>query len=147
MLKTINKHKLDILSTLCLVIVFAFVRIYESKIFYDPFLRYFKHDYMYESYPEYNSFLLYINLVFRYALNSIISLAILFILFRKKTFLKIALLLYSVALLILLAGFAITVNFISHEHYQYLFYIRRFLIQPLLLLLFIPAFYYQKKYT
>jgi exosortase F-associated protein len=37
------------------------------------------------------------------------------------------------------------VHFLDKENNFVLFYIRRFLIQPLFLLLFIPAFFYQKR--
>ena len=38
-------------------------------------------------------------------------------------------------------------NYTKNPNFMILFYIRRFLIQPLLLVLFIPAFFYQKKLT
>ena len=90
---------------------------------------------------------LYLNLIFRYFLNTLISLAILQVLYHKKAYLKLALVFYSISLVCLLIAFSIAINFTDFKDYQYLFYIRRFLIQPLLLLLLIPAFYYQKKFA
>lgn len=147
MLKTLNKHKIDFLWTALLVVLLVLVRTFEKQLFYDPFLAYFKRDYLYQDFPEYDSIQLYLNLIFRYILNTLISLAILKILFHKKAYLKLALAFYSVSLVLLLIAFSLAINFTDFTDYQYLFYIRRFLIQPLLLLLLIPAFYYQKKFA
>ncbi len=147
MLKTLNKHKIDFLWTTLLVVLFALIRTFENELFYDPFLDYFKRTYLYEPFPKYDSVQLYLNLIFRYSLNTVISLAILQVLFHKKAYLKLALAFYSVSLVLLLIAFSLALNFTDFKDYQYLFYIRRFLIQPLLLLLLIPAFYYQKKFA
>lgn len=147
MLKILNKHKIDFLWTALLVVLLALVRTFENQLFYDPFLMYFKSDYLYQDFPKYDSIQLYLNLIFRYFLNTIISLAILQVLYHKKAYLKLALVFYSISLVCLLIAFSIAINFTDFKDYQYLFYIRRFLIQPLLLLLLIPAFYYQKKFA
>ena len=50
------------------------VRAFENELFYDPFLSFFKHDYLQANIPEFNAWLLFINHVFRYALNMLISI-------------------------------------------------------------------------
>lgn len=147
MLKTLNKHKIDFVWTTFLIALLALIRAFEQQLFYDPFLEYFKRTYLYEPFPEYNSIQLYLNLIFRYFLNTAISLIILQVLFHKKAYVKLAAVFYLVSLVFFLVAFSIAVNFSDHNNYQYLFYIRRFLIQPLLLILLIPAFYYQKKFA
>lgn len=147
MLKTLNRHKIDFVQTIFLVALLASVRAFEQDLFYDPFLEYFRRDYLYKAFPDYNSVQLYLNLIFRYILNSAISLLILKVLFHKKAYIKLAAVLYLASLILLLIAFWVAVNYSDYSNYQYLFYIRRFLIQPLLLILFIPAFYYQKKFA
>jgi exosortase F-associated protein len=44
---------------------------------------------------------------------------------------------------VLMISFIFILTFFGEENKMTLFYIRRFLIQPIFILLFIPAFYYQ----
>ena len=46
MLKSINKHKIDFVWTAFFALLFALVRFFENELFYDPFLSYFKNDYL-----------------------------------------------------------------------------------------------------
>lgn len=147
MLKKLHKHILNISITFFLIFGLALIRLFENKLFYDPLIIYFKYQYHYSQFPEYDVVKLYLHIIFRYSLNSIISLGIIYVLFRKKAYVKLASLLYLIALVILLICFQLCVEFMSLIDYQYLFYVRRFLIQPLLVMLFIPAFYYQKKFV
>ena len=147
MLKSINKHKIDFVWTAFFVLLFALVRFFENELFYDPFLAYFKNDYLYRSYPDYDALKLYFSLIFRYTLNSVISIAMLYVLFKKLNYIKLAGILYALIMVVLLIAFYWAVNYTEYQNYQSLFYIRRFLIQPILVLLFIPAFYYQKRFV
>jgi exosortase F-associated protein len=52
--------------------------------------------------------------------------------------------LYGFFFLVLMIAFFMVLTY-GGEYKEALFYIRRFLIQPIFLILFIPAFYYQKK--
>jgi exosortase F-associated protein len=124
------------------IIGFAIIRLFESEWFYDPFLSYFKGAYQSEAFPEFESFKLFFNLFLRYFLNTVLSLGIIYVLFRNKEFLKVASFLYVVFFVLLLGAFFYLVNYSDNSFV--LFYIRRFLIQPLFLLLFVPAFYFQK---
>lgn len=121
------------------------VRMYENTWFYDPFLAYFKGSYKENPFPDFNGIQLFFNLGFRYVLNTVLSLGIIFILFKNKEFLKIASFLYLMFFVILISGFFYIVNYTDSGYNFALFYIRRFLIQPLFLLLFLPAFYLQLK--
>lgn len=142
MVEKLLRNKTRVVFTLLLVFVLALIRFFESKLFYDPFLSFFKSEFQNKSLPEYNSFKLYLNLSFRYFLNSIISLGIIYVLFQSKPILKLSLWLYLLFFVILIVLLFVEINFF--KDYLLLFYTRRFLIQPLFLILFIPAFYYQK---
>lgn len=127
------------LSLLGLVLVRAF----EETLFYDPFLTFFKSDFRNRALPNFETLPLLVGLVFRYCLNTFFSLAILYGLFMQKQMLLFSTQLYLLVLLVLLLVFFAVVFLLESPNYMVLFYVRRFLIQPILLLLFVPAFYLQ----
>lgn len=142
MQKKILKNKKHLLFIGILVFLLVLVRFFESKLFYDPFLTFFKSEFQNQPLPEYNGFGLYSNIFFRYLVNTIVSLGIIHLLFNDLSITKFTTILYIAFFLVLIIFFALILNF--SNDYLLLFYIRRFLIQPLFLILFIPAFYYQK---
>lgn len=121
------------------------IRVFEEQIFYDPYLSFFKNDYLYLDSPRQETFKLTAFTVLRYALNTILSLAILFVLFKDKNIIKFSAILYAIALVVLLLLFLYFVINPKQDDYYLFFNVRRFLIQPLILLLLIPAFYYFKQ--
>ena len=118
------------------------IRAFENELFYDPYLSFFKNDYLYMDNPRREILKLTLNTSLRYFLNSVISLGILYLFFKDWHVVKFSALIYGVAFIILLALFLYFVIQPSQEDYYIFFNIRRFLIQPLLLLLLLPAFYY-----
>ncbi len=131
-----------IVLLLFLLLILVAIRSFESELFYDPFIVFFKAEFQGNTLPEFNSFKLYLNLFFRYTLNSILTVTFLFVLFQNKAIIKTTtiLLLFFFVVLIGLFYLCLTV----FNDYLILFYVRRFLIQPLFLIIFVPAFYYQK---
>ncbi len=125
------------------VIGFALIRFYENTLFYDPFLNYFKGDYQENPFPEFERFRLFLNYFFRYALNTLLSLGIIYVIFRNKEFIKVSSILYLLFFVVLILALFAVINY--SENAFSLFYIRKFLIQPLFLLLFLPGFYFQIK--
>ncbi|MBT8269454.1 MAG: exosortase F system-associated protein, partial [Bacteroidia bacterium] len=73
-----------------------------------------------------------------------ISLWILWLVFKDKGIVKFSAILYFLAYLVLLALFLYFVINPRQEDYYLFFNIRRFLIQPLILIILLPAFYYYK---
>jgi exosortase F-associated protein len=145
MLKNLFNHKVRIVLTLLFVILLALVRAYEDSLFYDPLLNYFKSDYFNLPLPEIDNLQLFIGLFFRYFLNTLFSLAIIYVIFKDIQAVKFASILYLLFFVILAVIFFYMLSFFGEGHKMTLFYIRRFLIQPIFLLLFLPAFYYQKQ--
>lgn len=145
MLKNLWKNRLKIGIALLLVFLLALVRIYEHALFYDPFAYYFEGDYLNLTFPEYNGRKLLFSLASRYFLNAFISLGIIFVLFRDVKLVKFSAFLYAVLFVVLIVSFFALVTFSGNENNFIIFYVRRFLIQPLFVLLFVPAFYYQKR--
>lgn len=145
MLSRLWKNRFKIAIALLLVFLLALVRIFEHALFYDPFAYYFEGDYLNLTFPEYDNLKLFLSLSSRYALNTFISLAIIFVLFKDKPLLQFSAWLYLVFFVFLIVSFFGLITFSGNENNFVIFYVRRFLIQPLFVLLFIPAFYYQKR--
>lgn len=145
MLKKLLNNKVRILLAILFVLLLALVRAYEDDLFYDPFLNYFKMDYYNLPLPKINTIQLFLGLFFRYFLNAALSLGVIYVLFKDFEAIKFASLLYLLFFIILVIIFFSVLYYFGETNKMTLFYIRRFLIQPLFLLLFLPAFYYQKQ--
>lgn len=131
---------------LCLVLIslLIIVRAFENTLFYDPFIAYFKTEFSNLPYPQYDSILLFLNLISRYALNSVLSILILYVIFEDIPMIKFSGVLLLFFLIVLLFLQFLLLNYFDESQKMLLFYVRRFIIQPIFLLLFIPAFYFQK---
>lgn len=130
-----------------LIFCLVLVRKYETDLFYDPFLQYFKGDFINNEYPEYDLTLVVLNVISRYLINTIISILIIGLIFRSRKYMLFTSYVYAGFFLILLPIYIyfVETEFSLGENMG--FYIRRFLIQPVLLLVLIPAFYYQQYLT
>ncbi|WP_188407150.1 exosortase F system-associated membrane protein [Psychroflexus salis] len=126
-------------------ILLALIRMFQSELFNDPFIDFYKENYLQKQPPEIQQFSLYLNTAFRYFLNTIISLFAIYIAFPKKSVIKFSVFFYTVAFVLLMLMKIVVVNQLQPELYSLLFYIRRFLIQPIFVIVLLPAFYYQHK--
>jgi exosortase F-associated protein len=144
MLNKLFQNKKRIFFILVLVFLLLLIRAFESQLFYDPFLVYFNGDYLKMPLPGFNSGLLFLGLLFRFSLNAIFSLSILYLLFNDREMISFTAVLYGLLFVILTAVFFFIIYFFESDENLLLFYVRRFLIQPLFVIVFIPAFYFQK---
>ncbi|RXG12692.1 exosortase F-associated protein [Leeuwenhoekiella aestuarii] len=139
------KKTLNIVLVILLLAGLIGVRFWQEQLFYDPLLVFFEGVYLNaEKLPDLDFRKLLISISARFWLNSTLSLSMLFLLFRKSGIVKISFLVYLVVFILLLVGFALVVLNYTSECSLLLFYIRRFLIQPILVLILVPAFYYHK---
>ena len=145
MLKIILNHKVQFFLGILIIGLLVLIRIFENNLFYDPLLSFFKGEFSKNKLPQMNQIKLFLSLGFRYYLNSMLSLALLYVIFKDFNIIKFSAFLFILFGSMLLIAFAFTFHFFGEENKLTLFYIRRFIIQPLFLLVFIPAFYYQKK--
>ncbi|MBF2709414.1 exosortase F system-associated membrane protein [Flavobacterium soyangense] len=145
MLQKLLNHKVRIALSILLTIFLVLIRAYEDNLFYDPFLNYFKTDYYNLPLPEINNIQLFFGLLFRYFLNTSISLSIIYVLFKDVEAVKFASILYLIFFVILVTIFFFALFYVGETNKMALFYVRRFIIQPIFLLLFLPAFYYHKQ--
>ena len=144
MLRKLLQNKKRLFLIVFALLGLILVRAFEDELFYDPFLTFFKSDYQNKPLPDYDSFLLFGNLLIRYFLNTFLSLVIIRFLFNDKKLVIFSSYLFLLFFIILILVFFVLLHFSERPDYLILFYIRRFLIQPLFLVLFIPAFYYQQ---
>ena len=121
------------------------IRAFEDELFYDPYLKFFQSDYLYLDSPRREVLKLTLSTTLRYVINTLISLVILYVFFKDNSVVKFSALIYIMFYVILLGLFLYFVLNPKQEDYYLFFNIRRFLIQPILLLLLFPAFYYQRK--
>lgn len=127
-----------------LVIALALVRFFEHELFSDSLLEFYSSEYRYFEAPEFNTLQLIGTTSWRFFLNTILSLAIIWIAFpSKKTFL-FSIAFYGFAYVILISAFWFFIDDMKSDNYLAIFYIRRFLIQPIFVIILLPAFYYQK---
>lgn len=120
------------------------VRMLEDQLFYDPFLDYFHEANKNAKFPHFEWGKLILNHLFRFFLNLMLSALIIHFIFKNKQWTIQAIVLM---LLVFVFTFSLYLYCISTEFeigYLFSFYMRRFVIQPIILLLIIPLFYYRK---
>ncbi len=123
---------------------FVLIRLYEKQLFYDPLIEFYHGGFLDLPFPELDFWVYSLNLAYRYLLNTAVSLFLIWITFKKKSYIKLSIFLYTFLFLVCFILFWIIEHQIVSEYYMRLFYIRRFLIQPLLVIILIPAFYFQQ---
>lgn len=133
-----------ILIFFCFLIL-AGIRYFQEDIFYDPLISFFHTDYQSADLPEMDQGKLMINLGFRFWLNTLVSLFALWFAYQDKRVVQFSTVLYAIAFVVLIGIFYYQMMHYQAGEYMALFYTRRFLIQPVLLLLLLPAFYFQKR--
>ena len=119
------------------------VRMYEAEIFYDPLLDYFKNS-NHTNLPSMNLTDLYINVFLRFMINLLLSVLIVKVLFNEKAYVKFTIIIGILGFVILLPLYAYMLNHNLNFGEMIFFYVRRFLIQPMFLIILIPCFYYQE---
>ena len=136
----ITKYGLVVLLIFLLVLIRAF----QDELFYDPYLQFFQNDFLYIDSPRREVFKLTLSTTLRFILNTVLSLGIIKLLLIDKSIVKFSAMLYGIAYVILLILFLCFVLNPRQEDYYIFFNIRRFLIQPIILIVLLPAFYYYK---
>ena len=138
------KYLAKILFSLFFLCLLFLIRAFETTLFYDPLIHYFKYDYLHQKIDDIDSWCLLVNLFYRYLLNSTISLGLIWILFKRKDYMKFSGVFFVLAFIILIPVFLFLLKDNFQRGYLLLFYVRRFIIQPLFLLLLVPLFFYEK---
>ena len=137
--KSYQKHIIAIASLLMLVII----RFYEKLFFDDGLIVFFQHDYLNNGLPDTSIIKTLLIDSVRYWLNALLSITILYLYFKQAGLLKFLTLVYAIAFFVGILIMYIAQQNYQTGHYLFLFYTRRFIIQPLLLFLLFPALWYQ----
>lgn len=135
---------LQILLIVVLFLMLIAVRAFVQPYFYDPLVDYFKSDYLHLPFPKLSLTIFFLNIFFIFTLNTIISIAIIYLVFNNLKVVNFSIKFYIIAFILLSVLLFILLKFNLNKGYMFIFYVRRFLIHPLFLLLLLPAFYYQK---
>ncbi|NIF05543.1 exosortase F system-associated protein [Chryseobacterium sp. Tr-659] len=121
------------------------VRVLEGTLFYDPFLDYFHEANKNITFPAFEWGRLVAGHLFRFILNLVFSCLIIYGLFKNKQWTLQGAIMMVIVFAI---SFPIYLYCISNKFeigYLFSFYMRRFVIQPLIILLIVPMFYYRKQ--
>lgn len=120
------------------------VRIFQDILFYDPFLNYFHEANKNAVFPEFEVGRLVIFHLFRFFLNVFFSAVVVYFIFLNKKWTIQAVVLMSIVFVLTFPIYLYCIHTKFEIGYLFSFYMRRFVIQPLILLLIIPMFYYRK---
>jgi exosortase F-associated protein len=119
------------------------LRYVADRFLYDPFAQFFQPDLPLPM-PEYDVWRLFWSINLRFLGNASLSLLLIYSLFKRSDWLKIALILLLLQHVLCLAAYL----YFAHHHFQIglhpSYYVRRFLLQPLMLLVLLAIFYYQQ---
>jgi exosortase F-associated protein len=127
-----------------LVALLALIRFYEKSLFYDPLIDFYQAEYLHGVTPQFETGKILLHLFFRFWVNSALSLLILYVAFLDKNILKFSFYLYLILFIISFFVFSFLIFYIEEQHFMALFYVRRFLIHPLFVIILLPAFYYYR---
>lgn len=125
-----------------LLVLIVCVRFFEVELFNDPLNNYFHSNFQKHPVPTMNYLQLIAGTSLRYLLNMVISIWLLWYLYKKETYINAALWVYLFAFGILMIAFVFLLNADSNFLKMALFYVRRFLIHPILLFILVAGFYF-----
>lgn len=120
------------------------VRIFEDTLFYDPFLQYFDLVSKTAPLPDFVWGKLILHHFFRFFLNFSLSLLIIYCIFKRKDWTIQAGVMLLLVFLVALPAYLFCIEHSFSFGYLLSFYLRRLVIQPIILLFIIPLFYYRK---
>lgn len=125
-----------------LLLLIVAVRYFETVAFPEPLHDYFHGGFQAVPIPSGSYVIILAVTALRYLVNTILSIGIIWFVFKKAAFVKAALWVYLFAFLLLFSAMAFCLINGSDDLKMVLFYVRRFLIHPLLLFILIAGFYY-----
>jgi exosortase F-associated protein len=121
------------------------IRVLEGNLFYDPFLDYFHEARKNIPFPSFEWRKLIAGHLFRFVLNLFFSCLVIHFWFKNRQWTIQGALLILIIFLITFPIYLYCIYDRFDIGYLLSFYMRRFVIQPLILLLIIPMFYYRRQ--
>lgn len=132
-----------VILIIVLLLLLVALRGYFESFFYDPFIKYFKTSFLTKSIPPLHFTIYFFNVFLRYFINTAISLLVIYLIFLNEKYIAFALKFYGIAFVVLSVLLYVLLK-IDTPNIMLLFYVRRFLMQPLFLFVLVFAFYYYK---
>jgi exosortase F-associated protein len=123
------------------------VRVFEDRLFYDPFLNYFHEVNKDLHFPDFEWGKLIASHLFRFFFNLLFSCLIIQFWFKNKQWTIQGAILILIVFIITFPIYLFCISERFEVGQLFSFYMRRFVIQPLILLLIIPMFYYRRRIT
>lgn len=120
------------------------VRVLEDRLFYDPFLAYFHDANIHAPFPDLDWGKLVVDYLLRFGLNTFFSVIIIQFIFLKKQWTIQALVMLLLVFAVTFPVYLLCIKDKFEIGYLFSFYVRRFVIQPILILLIVPLFYYRR---
>ncbi|MBF4985805.1 exosortase F system-associated protein [Nonlabens mediterrranea] len=127
-----------------LLVLLVLVRLFEIPLFNDPLYAYFHSDFQLYDLPDIDLWSVIASTSLRFLLNMVLSIWILWFLYKRESYIRASLWVYLFAFILLLIAFILLIDADSNFMKMALFYARRFLIQPILLFILVPGFYFLK---
>lgn len=140
-----NMKMLRYFYVLLAVLGLIAIRGVEDHFFYDPFLIFFKTANHSAVFPNFVWGKLILSHLLRFGLNTFFSVVIIHFLFQNRVWTKQAFILIVLVFVIVFPIYLLCIYDRFQFGYLFSFYVRRFVIQPLTLILLIPIFYYRKR--
>ncbi len=123
------------------ILLLVSVRLFENEWFPEKLTGYFATGkYLEEPLPVL-SFRDYFNIFLRFAVNSVLSVVLLHLLFNDRKLTLWAIRFLAVAGILVFVAFWLTTHWFRPADYRVVFYLRRVLIQPIGLFILLPVFY------
>jgi exosortase F-associated protein len=129
---------------LLLVLLLFLARAISQNFFYDPLHQYFLGDYLHTSLPKIQLSKYYLFLFIKYFINALLSIGIIHLAFMNTKWTVFSVKFYLFAFFVLSILLVLFLKTDFYNDYLLIFYLRRFLIHPIFILVLLPAFYYQK---
>lgn len=120
------------------------VRYFEVALFQDELNDYFHSDFQNIPIPQLSIIESVASTSLRFLMNTVLSLWILWFLYKRETYVKASLWVYLFAYIILISSFVVLIQLDAQWVKMALFYVRRFLIHPLLLFILVAGCYFLK---
>lgn len=120
------------------------VRYFEVALFQDELNDYFHSDFQNIPIPDIALWETVASTSLRFLMNTVLSLWILWFLYKRETYVKASLWVYLFAYIILISSFVVLIQLDAQWVKMALFYVRRFLIHPLLLFILVAGCYFLK---
>lgn len=128
-----------------LILMLVAIRYFEKQLFDDGLIDFFQYDYLKKNLPDISTIkVIWVNTI-RFWINSIVSMAILLLLFPQKYLVEFLVIIYGLVFVVVIFLMYYFITHYQAGEYSALFYTRRILIQPILLFVLIPALLYQQR--